>query len=684
MLFKISFPYISSLLFATKSLLLIFAFSLSGQLHAAETSESAVDLFQMSLEDLGQIKVTTVSRKSESLSGAAAAVYVITQDEIRRSGVNELAETLRMAPGTTVGRANSHGWAVGTRGFSYVYANKLLTLLDGRSLYTPFFAGTFWEETDTVLEDIDRIEVIRGPGAALWGANAVNGVINIITKSAKETQGVLVSGGGGVEERGFGTVRYGGQLGTNVFYRVYGKFSDHDQFTHTTGGGEGDNWWLAQGGFRMDWEPSEINKITFQGDRYSTELDMMIRRPSLSPPGIFPEEIREKSEGGNLLGRWNHSFSSDSELTVQMYYDHTDRDFSLAREIRDTMDVDAQHRFLVGDRQEIVWGAGYRYSVDNIHDSPEFKMSDPQVGLQLASAFAQDEITLVPDRLRVTVGTKIEHNDFTGFEVQPNGRVAWTPSERHTLWGSVSRAVRTPSRAERSASFFVDPPSALAGLPLPTVIPIFGNPEFGSEDLMAYEIGYRVKIHPRLTLDVAAFYNDYDHLKSVAQSPLELRFSPGNQPYLYTALTSRNDLYGESYGTELAATWQPRDWWRVRASYSLLSLALHTRGPRPSASEGDEGIDPKHQVKIGTDVDLGRHVEWGMGWRYVSRESFIGVPSYTELDTRLAWRPTPHCELAIIGRSLLEPHHREFAPYVLIDPNVAVDRAVYAKLTLRF
>ncbi|MDO8632231.1 MAG: TonB-dependent receptor, partial [Phycisphaerales bacterium] len=518
----------------------------------------------MSLEDLGRIKVTTVSRKGESLSGAAAAITVITQEEIRRSGVNELAETLRMAPGMTVSRANAHGWAVGTRGFSYLFANKLLVLSDGRTLYTPLFAGVFWEEANMVLEDIDRIEIIRGPGATLWGANAVNGVVNIITKSAQETQGLLLSGGGGAEERAFATVRYGGRLGTNAYYRVYGKHSDHDEFTRLDGRSAGDDWWMSQGGFRVDWEPSEINRLTLQGDYYHGQLDAFVRRPSVSPPGMFSDEVRETAEGANLLGRWTHPFSDDAELSVQLYFDRTDRDYALAREVRNTVDLDTQHRFHIGERQEIVWGLGYRYSVDDIADSPEFTMRDPSVGLQLGSVFVQDEIALVPDRWRVTLGTKGEHNDFTGFELQPSGRLAWTPNERQTLWASVSRAVRTPSRTERDLTLYIDPLSGFPTLPLPTLIPVSGNPDFGSEELLAYEIGYRVQVQPRLTLDLTAFYNEYDRLRSAKLLPIELRVNPENQAYLFLPLTIQNELYGEARGTELAVTWQPWDWWRLR------------------------------------------------------------------------------------------------------------------------
>lgn len=650
----------------------------------AESSQQALDLLQLSLEELGNIRITTVSRKGENLSGAAAAVHVITADDIRRFGVNQLAEALRMTPGLHVARANSHQWAIGTRGFSYLFANKMLVLRDGRTLYTPLFSGTFWEESNTVLEDIERIEVIRGPGATLWGANAVNGVINVITKSAQDTQGLLLSGGGGTEELGFGTVRYGGKLGTNAFYRVYGMVSDHDEFTRADNGrGAGDSWWMSQSGFRVDWLPSEINKLTLQGDSFFGELNGLIRLPSLSPLGMFTKRFPETTKGANLLGRWTHQFSSDSELSVQAFYDRTDRDFGLAREKRDTVDLDIQHRLPFSERQEIVWGAGYRYSVDEIDERFDFKMSDPSVGLQLASAFIQDEISLVPDRLRMTLGTKIEHNDFTGFEVQPSGRLAWTPNERQTLWAAISRAVRTPSRIERDLSFFIDPPVGLPVLPLPTLITVDRNPDFDSEDLLAYEIGHRMMIHPRFTTDWTAFYNRYDDFRNTPPSPIDLRFNADNQAYLVLPITIDNSLSGEAYGTELGVTWQPTDSFRLRASYSLLELKLHSRKAVRTFSEGDEGGDPEHQFKIWSDMDIGRHLEWSMGLRHVTDLPVVGIPSYTELDARLAWRISPNCELSVVGRSLLSPSHREFAPHTIVDRNIAVDRAVYAKLSLK-
>jgi iron complex outermembrane receptor protein len=674
------------------AILWVAAATLSGtraeEISSAPAKQESVDLLQLSFEDLGKIKVTTVSRKSENLSGAAAAIHVITQEDVRRSGVTSLAEALRMAPGLDVARAGSRQWAISARGFNHTFANKLLVLMDGRTIYTPLFSGVFWEETDTVLEDLDRIEVIRGPGATLWGANAVNGVINIITKSSKETQGTLISGGGGFEERAFGTVRYGGRLGTNAYYRVYGKYADRDEFTMADGSGASDSWWTSQGGFRLDWEPSEMNRLTLQGDYYHADLGARVNVQSLNPPKLSHAPFRLKAEGANVLGRWTHDISASSDMSLQMSYDRTDRGFGIAREIRDTFDLDAQHRFHFGRRHEIVWGAGYRYSADDITESPDFTMRDPSVGLQLVSAFVQDAIALVPDHLHVTLGTKVEQNDFTGFEVQPSGRISWIPHERHTLWGAVSRAVRTPSRAERDVGIFTDPSPVLPPLPLPLVAPGAGNSDFRSEDLIAYEIGYRVSVHPRLSLDFAVFYNEYNHLNSVVAQPLQLQFSSGPTatPYLVLPLVFGNDLHGETYGGELSALWQPVDHWRLRAAYTFLQMQLHTRGSVSSLSEANEGSSPHHQVSLWSDIDLGSHVEWGFGLRYVDRLPGLlqRIPAYTELETRLAWKPTRHCELAIVGKNLLHAHHREYSPVEVTARNVAVDRAIYAKITLRF
>ncbi|MCF7764599.1 MAG: TonB-dependent receptor [Verrucomicrobia bacterium] len=644
---------------------------------------NTVDLLsQLSLEDLANVQVTSVSRKEESLSRVAAAVHVIDQDEIRRSGVNSIADALRMTPGLSVGRANSREWAITSRGFNGTFANKLLVLMDGRSIYTPLFSGVFWEETDTVLEDIDRIEVIRGPGATMWGANAVNGVVNIITKSAEQTQGVLLSGGGGMEERGFGTLRYGGRLGTNAYYRVYGKYLDRDDFSLEGGGRSEDSWNVAQGGFRVDWEATTQSRLTLQGDFYRGDLGGKVLVHSLDPPGMVPLAFRSDVEGQNVLGRWTRSVSDDSEISLQAYYDRTDRAFGIGGELRDTVDLDAQHRFRIGDYQEVVWGGGYRLSADEITESDHFKMVHPSETLSLVSAFVQDEFSLVNDRMKVALGMKVEHNDFTGFEFQPSIRASWEIDQRSMVWAAVSRAVRTPSRNERDASFYVEAPGSISALGFPTLVSASGDPDFDSERMIAYELGWRFRPHARLSLDLATFFNDYDRLWTVQVGAAELRLEPS--PYLLVPVGVNNSGQGETYGSELSASWQALSAWRLTAGYTLLKVQLHSPEAFRSVNEGAEGVNPVHQVFLASDIDFGDRVEWGVGARYIDNLPSAEIGDYFELNSRLAWDLNEHCELAIIGRHLLDPRHREFAPLVMGLRNVEVERAIFAKVTLRW
>lgn len=644
-----------------------------------------LDLLQLSLEDLGNVNVTSVSKKSQPLSETAAAIHVITQEDIRRSGVNMIAETLRMAPGLQVARANSRQWGVSSRGFNETFANKLLVLMDGRSLYTPLFSGVYWGETDTVLEDIDRIEVIRGPGATLWGANAVNGVINIITKDAKETQGVLLSGGGGIEQRGFGTVRYGGRLGTNAYYRVYGKYANQDDSTLLDGSSGGDHWWMSRTGFRADWEPSEANHVTLQGDAYYGDFGGRFLIQTLDPPAIQPQVRRAKVEGSNILGRWKHEFSSVSDMALQIYYVSSDRGLGIGNENRDTFDFDGQHRFELGDRHEIVWGMGYRYSVDDITESFDFRMTDSSETMQLFSIFGQDEIELMPDRLHLTLGTKLEHHEYTGFEVQPNVRLAWTLSEKQTFWGAVSRAVRTPSRAERDFQVFGDLGPYVPPTPFPVVAPGSGNRDLLSEELIAYEIGYRLELRPNLSMDFSTFYNDYDNLRSVSILPLQLG-PASSTPYFEVPLTFRNELVGETFGGEVSATWQPLDAWRLRANYTFIKTHLRSVGGQPSLTVDTGGNSPEHQVSIRSQINLSSDVDLDLGVRWVDRLDGVlqQIPSYTELESRIAWRPNQNCEVAVVGNNLLHAHHREFNPVVIFGRDAQVDRSVFAKVTLRF
>jgi iron complex outermembrane receptor protein len=646
---------------------------------AAENT-NAVDLTNLSIEQLMDIKVSILG-PSETVSKTPAAVSVVTQDDIRRSGARNIPEALRQVPGLDVAQVDASQWAVSARGFNDVFANKLLVLQDGRSIYTPLFSGVLWDAQGTLMEDVDHIEVVRGPGATLWGANAVNGVINIITKSAADTQGGLATGGGGSQERGFAGARYGGTMGSNAFYRVYGTYENHDETELPDGGGGNNSWQVARGGFRTDWEPTAENTFTLQGDGYAGWINQVFRTYDPANPPTLARSVRDSMEirGANVLGRWTHTFSDTSELKLQAYYDRTERDAPIIHEARDTLDLDLQHSFAVGDRNELIWGADYRLSSDRERNNPTISFTRTSEVLNFISAFVQDEIALVKDRLSLTVGSKLEHNDYSGLEVQPGARLLWTPVARQTFWTSVSRAVRTPSRVEESIilnqsrevapNFFV---------PLTTA----GSQNFKSEELMAYEAGYRTQPCKKISLDVALFYNDYDRLRSIAQ---QSSFDP-TQFYL------ANNISGDTYGAEATATWRVLKWWRLQPSYTWLQMNLqaHTDSNGYTDTAGvqqAEGSSPQNQFSLRSSMDLPHGVTFDTTLRYVDRLPAFRIGSYFELEARLGWQITKNLEVAVVGQNLLHDRHEEFGPSSVQTQNgnvSAIPRSVYGKVTWRF
>ena len=647
-------------------------FITAGAVYAQEAVRPARVLKHLSVEELMDIDVTSVSKHPEKLSAAAAAVAVLTQDDIARSGCTSIPELLRLVPGVQVARVDSHTWAVSSRGFNDIFANKLLVMIDGRTVYTPLFSGVFWDVQDTLLEDIERIEVVRGPGATLWGANAVNGVINIITKRAQNTQGFLFSGGGGSEERGFANIRYGVKVGDNAFLRVYSKYLNRDSSGLLGGGQANDAWNMYRSGFRLDWEPTSQNSFTVQGDIYTGTERQTYVTPARFFPFVATADSTDNIAGGNVLGRWSHSFSADSELTVQTYYDRTVRRSAIFGEDRHTGDVDLQHRFALGQSQELIWGVGYRVTHDDIKNSLNVSLIPNSRSLSLYSGFLQDEIAIVPERLRLTLGSKFEHNDFTGFEIQPSGRLLWTPGHRQTIWGSISRAVRTPSRVESDVRLNFVPPVPLR----PGSITTFGNPNILAEELVAYEVGYRIQPADRLTFDLAVFYNHYDRLRTI-EPLLTGPVSPSRLA---------NNLWGETYGAEISIIAQPIEAWRLEGGYSFLQAHLHRKGAsRDSSTEGTtEGSSPRHQFFIRSLLNIGQQVQFDSTLRYVDALPAPDIPSYLTLDLRLAWRPTKDLEFAIVAQNLLDNRHPEFAPTFIVTPRTEVERGVYGHVVCYF
>jgi iron complex outermembrane receptor protein len=659
--------------------LLLFLCLLVGMGSASGADSSSVDpseLINLSLEQLMNIEVTSVSKKAQKISHSAAAIFVIAREDIRRSGATNIPDLLRMVPGLDVARIDSSRWAVSARGFSGRFANKLLVLMDGRTVYDPGFSGVFWDLQDTLLEDVDRIEVIRGPGATLWGANAVNGVINIITRHAGETQGGLLVAGGGSEERAFSGFRYGGKVLENGYGRGYFKYFNRGSFKTPAGEDARDSWQMYRGGGRFDWKPTTRDALTLQGDVYGADENQMTIAPSLAIPPTVAITDSQEVLGGNVLGRWRHELSDISDITLQVYYDRTERRNSQLDASLDVLDVDIEHHWKPGRRHDVIWGLGYRHYQDRFKGDGEIQFDKQHRNNYRLGFFVQDEIELIEDRLHCLVGTKLEENAFSGFEIQPNVRLLWTPHEEHSLWAAASRAVRTPSRAELDARFIQ---RVIPGQP-PTVVTLFGDEDFESEELMAYEMGYRWQLSSKLSFDIAAFFNDYSELRTFETGRPILA-----EQAVIVPVSAANNLEGETYGVECVVAWRPTSWWHFQAAYTFLQMELNTLDDsNDTTAELADGESPRHQFSFRSMLNLPRNVQLD-GWlRYVDGLPAGGIPSYFTLDARLAWRPIPGLELAVVGQNLLDSSHPEFSAEILETLPTEVPRSVYGKITWQF
>jgi len=641
------------------------------------------DLTELSLEDLMNIEVVSVSKKAQKLSNAAAAIFVITQEDIRRSGVNSIPEALRMVPGLQVAQIDANKWAIGSRGFGTRFTNKLLVLMDGRTIYTPLYSGVFWDAQDTVLEDIDRIEVIRGPGATMWGANAVNGVINIITKKASETQGTLMSGGIGTEEQAFGTVRYGGKIDEDSHYRIYAKYLNRDDSIERNGNDAADEGDMVRAGIRLDWKDS----LTLLGEIFEGDSGDTINTVSLTPPYTQPLKEDIDTSGGFVLLRWKKTMSDSSDVSVQFYYDRFEYNFALLGTEVDTFDVDVQHRFSLGNHQEIIWGLGYRYIQDDIKNTMMLSLTPDSDEYDLVNAFIQDEISFLDKKLCLTIGSKFEHNDFTGFEIQPSIRALWAPMDQYSVWASVSRAVRTPNRVENGLQIDVSalpPGSLLPAFPGAGIIRILGDRDFDSEDLLAFELGCRSWFMDSVAIDFAVYYNIYDNLRDGFSGVpfVDMSVFP---PVLILPGIVDNNMEGETFGVELAVDYRPFEWWKLKAAYTYLHIDLNTKGGSTiGQEESEEGSSPHNQISLRSTMDLNRHLELDLQARYVDNLSAQDVDSYIAVDARLAWKPTNKMEMAVVGKNLFDRSHPEFEPQFLPTTPTEVERSVYFKITLFF
>lgn len=605
--------------------------------------------------------VTSVTKEASTVGRSAAAVFVITNEMIRRSGATCIPEALRMAPGLDVARVNSNSWAISSRGFNSLIANKLLVLIDGRTIYTPVDSGIWWDVQDVLLEDVDRIEVIRGPGGTLWGANAVNGVINVITKKSQDTQGAYVSAGGGTVERSNEAARYGGRIGKNGNYRVYGKYFDRGPF-YDPNQPANDAWNQGRVGFRADWnlDREKSNTLTIQGDHYTGQSGTTADITSTVPPYRQEQVGVIHNSGENVLMRYRHVEDEDSDWTLQTYYDQYDRLTTFfSSEMVKTGDVDFQYRFRLSERHLITCGAGYRY----IHSfcpcvSPFTKSFIPdESSLFLASQFVQDEIALVPDRWSLILGCKLEQGTLAEFEYQPTARLLFTPDNKHSLWGAVSRAVRTPAVYNRDL-FLTQPPMPDGIFPR-----VLGNGRFHSEVLYAYELGFREQMTERFSWDVATFYNVYNSLQTISPiGPPETESIPA-PPHRIIPLTFTNEAFADAYGVELSTNWSVSDTWCLSPQYTFLQVLAHGI----AEGEGGNGDSPVHQFGLRSSWDLRKDMDLDLTMRYVDCLPGLDVPSYITMDLRMAWRPREHLELAVVGQNLLQAHHYEFGRIIPIQ-----------------
>jgi iron complex outermembrane recepter protein len=652
-------------------------------LSATVAAQDFPDVTAISLEDLMNLKVTSVSKREQKLADAAAAIFVITQDDIRRSGARHIPEALRLVPGLEVARIDENKWAIASRGFNGRFTNKLLVLIDGRSVYTPLFSGVYWNVQDVLLEDVERIEVIRGPGATLWGANAVNGVINIMTKKADATQGGLVTAQAGDALRGAGQVRFGGKLGANTSYRAYSKYFKWNSSTDERGQDAFDGWDTARMGFRIDGGSQTSDAFTVQGDVYEGEYGETLTGALLTAPYVTTFRNDGRFSGGNVLGRWSHSFDR-SRTSLQVYFDRANNAHSsLLDDHLNTYDVDFQHDIRINNSHDWIWGVGYRLTKDDATADTYVRLSPNQRTWKLFSAFAQDEFTMFTERLRITVGSKFEHNDFTGFEAEPNGRALWNLTPSQAVWGGVSRAVRTPARTEQDMQLdaAVLAPSAASG-GLPVRVSVLGDRNFKSEDLLAYESGYRVNLGRTVSLDVAAFYNSYTDLLS-AEPAAPVLVVDETPMHIMAPMVAANKMSGATYGSELFAEWRPASMFKMNGAYTFLRMDIDRNSDSLDVTSPDPaGSSPRHQFSVRSAIDLAKNVQQDFTWRYVGSLKGLAVPGYYSVDAHLGWAPSRHLNLSIGAQNLTNNQHLEFRPDFIATAPTVVKRTY--QLTARW
>ncbi|MGI9274622.1 MAG: TonB-dependent receptor plug domain-containing protein [Endozoicomonas sp.] len=688
---------------------------------SAETAEDE-DFLELSLEELISLEipdVTSVSRKKQRLMDSAAAIYVISDEDIKRTGVTSIPDALRMVPGMQVAKLNANTWSISTRGFNYIFANKLLVLIDGRTVYSPLFSGVNWDVQDTLMEDIDRIEVIRGPGAALWGANAVNGVINVITKKTADTQGSSLSIGGGNEEKVFGSWRHGGEFAEDGFYKVYVKAFERDGMANADGSDAADDWKMRRAGFKTEWKPSSDSDLTVQGDIYegTTRPALMVFKNNEPAKGMQTlTNMPRDQRGGNLIAYWKRTLSDTHDYSFRAVYDNYQNFDYRVTEKRNSVDFEFQHYSHPLEGHDLIWGLGYRGTWYELGDMRHIVLLDKNGNPKdkrfdaLYSFFIQDDITL-NDQWNLALSSRLEHNSFTGQEVQPNARLTWKAAENRTFWASVSSAVKTPSISETAVTSrgitFVDAsrlPSGLSYITAPPyTLPISGNTDLKSEELTAIEFGYREQFNDRFRLDTTLFFNNYKNLvayvngngclsgttlTTIPGAPVPLCALDGTRfpNYIVEFPTSLgNGLSANTYGFELVADWQANDWWKLQFNYSWLQVDGHRNKTDPSGylAENEiliESLSANHTANVRSSMNLPG--EWGFDlWvRYIDNLRDAGVGAHTALDLRLSKKLDDRLEFSLVGQNLFKKQRQEFSEIFSGLGSTQIQESWYAQI----
>jgi iron complex outermembrane recepter protein len=649
-------------------------------------SQNSGELAALDLEELMNIEITSVSKKQEKLTDAPAAIYVLTNEDIRRSGATSIPEALRQVPGLYVGKINAYTWSITARGFTNQYANKLLVLIDGRSVYTPLFSGVFWDVQDVPLENIERIEVIRGPGATLWGANAVNGIINIITKKTVKDKGMLFSSGAGKEDRAFGTLQYTGTLDSQNTYRIYTKYNKYDALQSSSeGSNNNDAWEKLQTGFRIDKELTPSKHLTLQGDTYTSHSNLTF---SSFDPSNQNLKLIPYTKGGNILMRYSNTLSSTSEFKIQSYFDRTIRDIGPFNEQRTTFDIDTEYRFRIGNNHDVITGLGYRNTGDNLENAPLLLTFDPiERNDNLFSGFIQDEIRLMNDTLKIIPGTKFEHNDYTGYELQPGIKILWKQDENTALWGSISRSVRTPSRADHTLTAFLGENSESnqkTGLDTRNFLFAKGNPHVVSENLIAYELGYKSEVIKDFYFDATTFVNNYSDSQSLALNPSVQSLEGTNFTYSTYPFTNIGEL--RAYGFEVTAAFSFSPSVKWKNNYSFSRIEVPTSGINYWYEKSLKTNYPNNSVQSILSTNLSHGIESDFILYFYDHHSAANsvVPPNLRFDTRIGYKINAHTEISLVGQNIFNSSQTESLQYLTTFPVGRNERSYYGRIIFKF